>query len=455
MQELLSLQPRQYFQEVLRLVTSTRELNHADVEQAVAGLYEMIGRKTPPIRYCQSPWQMSMIPIIKGFFDNTDAIDTWRLKDDLERLSNNTKDFYVLGVSALWDRCDAIDIKAAGAILLEEIADKKIDASQYSSITTKLINRDPETAEKVIASADPGVQVFLSRIFEQTVVPHKDVGFYMFQQNPDGLTLGHRNIRSGTTQSSAGDYFTQLYKPFYYKTSVVKFEIGEQPHWFGTQTESEIQREYFNMLTKRGEAYWIAQYFYNQTLLAVPEKVKKNLTALINAVTAAHDYLPFENVCLVCERPRSLNLDQGNRLHNETGPALEYSDGYAVFAVDGVIVPTWMIKQRDEIVAENITDEKNTELRRVLLKLFGEERYIREIGAQMIGEDSHGQLYRAEFPSGGEHLTMVRVENSTPEPDGSTKIYWLRVPPNTATAKEGVAWTFDMDAQVYEPTRET
>lgn len=212
---------------------------------------------------------------------------------------------------------------------------------------------------------------------------------------------------------------------------------------------------YFNMLTKRGEAYWIAQYYYNQTLLAVPEKILRNLTVFKNAVSAAHDYLPFENVCLVCERPRALNLDQGDRLHNETGPALEYSDGYAVFAVDGVIVPAWMIKRRDEIVAKNITNEKNTELRRVLLRLFGEERYIREIRAQMINEDSHGQLYRAEFPTGGEHLTMVRVENSTPEPDGSIKIYWLRVPPNITTAREAVAWTFDMDAQVYEPTRET
>ena len=45
---------------------------------------------------------------------------------------------------------------------------------------------------------------------------------------------------------------------------------------------------------------------------------------------------------------------------------------------------------------------------------------------------------------------MVEVLNSTPEPDGSRKTYFLRVPPDTQTARQGVAWTFGMRPDDYQ-----
>jgi uncharacterized protein DUF6745 len=50
---------------------------------------------------------------------------------------------------------------------------------------------------------------------------------------------------------------------------------------------------------------------------------------------------------------------------------------------------------------------------------------------------------------------MVEVRNSTPEPDGSHKRYWLRVPPEVHTAREAVAWTFGLSADSYQPVIET
>lgn len=50
---------------------------------------------------------------------------------------------------------------------------------------------------------------------------------------------------------------------------------------------------------------------------------------------------------------------------------------------------------------------------------------------------------------------MVEVVNSTPEPDGTSRTYWLRVPPATRTAREGVAWTFGVSEADYEPLVQT
>lgn len=43
----------------------------------------------------------------------------------------------------------------------------------------------------------------------------------------------------------------------------------------------------------------------------------------------------FENVCVVCERPNKLLFDERNLLHAEGEPALEFADGYKVYAFHG------------------------------------------------------------------------------------------------------------------------
>ncbi len=50
---------------------------------------------------------------------------------------------------------------------------------------------------------------------------------------------------------------------------------------------------------------------------------------------------------------------------------------------------------------------------------------------------------------------MVKVVNSTPEPDGSRREYFLRVPPTVRTAREAVAWTFGLAADAYRPVNES
>lgn len=54
-------------------------------------------------------------------------------------------------------------------------------------------------------------------------------------------------------------------------------------------------------------------------------------------------------------------------------------------------------------------------------------------------------------PADDEDVAMVEVVDSTPEPDGAHRTYWLRVPPATRTAREGVSWTFGLRPEAYEP----
>ncbi|MBC4019264.1 DUF6745 domain-containing protein [Siccirubricoccus deserti] len=68
-------------------------------------------------------------------------------------------------------------------------------------------------------------------------------------------------------------------------------------------------------------------------------------------------------------------------------------------------------------------------------------------------EDSYGRLYligRREDPS-----IVVAVYDRVLKADGSPQEHWISVPPHIATAREALAWSFEMSEAEYQPRRET
>lgn len=49
--------------------------------------------------------------------------------------------------------------------------------------------------------------------------------------------------------------------------------------------------------------------------------------------------ISYKNICFVCNRPIKLSFDNQNRLHAEGQPAIEYADGFKVYAHHGVWQP--------------------------------------------------------------------------------------------------------------------
>jgi hypothetical protein len=156
----------------------------------------------------------------------------------------------------------------------------------------------------------------------------------------------------------------------------------------------------------------------------------------------------------ICERPSMFHFNAAAQLHNESGPAVKFSDGLEVYAFNGIAVPRNIIEHPEAITVRRIIEVQNLEIRRVMIERYGLSRYVVDSGAALIHEDASGRLYRKEFED-DEPLLMVQVINSTPEPDGSFKEYFLRVPPTIRTAKEAVAWTFEMTTEHYQPQEES
>ncbi|MFJ2921577.1 DUF6745 domain-containing protein [Streptomyces sp. NPDC087307] len=178
------------------------------------------------------------------------------------------------------------------------------------------------------------------------------------------------------------------------------------------------------------------------------------LDGLAEVARHAGWWWPYERAVVISERPEALHRDEAGRLDRGDGPALAYRDGFALHAWRGMPVPAEFLEELNSLTPKRIREEENAELRRVMLEFYGYDRYLTESGAEPVHRDETGVLWRIAL-DGDEDVVMVEVVNSTPEPDGTHRVYWLRVPPGTRTAKDGVAWTFGLQGDAYAPVRQT
>jgi hypothetical protein len=180
----------------------------------------------------------------------------------------------------------------------------------------------------------------------------------------------------------------------------------------------------------------------------------EELAGLARIARSAGWWWAFEHVAILTERPTAIHRDNLGRLHHGDGPALSYPDGYGLHAWRGMPIPAEVAAELPTLTFERVQAETNAEVRRVMLEHFGFERYLRESGAVKAHVDDFGTLWKVNVP-GDEPLTMVEVVNGSPEPDGTFRTYFLRVPPTVRTAREGVAWTFELTEQDYLPLEQT
>ncbi|HMD82578.1 MAG TPA: hypothetical protein VKE92_14785, partial [Anaerolineales bacterium] len=55
---------------------------------------------------------------------------------------------------------------------------------------------------------------------------------------------------------------------------------------------------------------------------------------------------PYQNIVFASEKPVFVKWDERDRLHCPNGPAVEYADGYALYAYHGTRIP------REKVIAE-------------------------------------------------------------------------------------------------------
>jgi hypothetical protein len=199
------------------------------------------------------------------------------------------------------------------------------------------------------------------------------------------------------------------------------------------------------------EMYWLGWYRFaiSRVGVKVTEEQERRLAIREELARCCYGVITLNAVEIAIRHPVMIKFDDATppRLHCEDGPALEFADGYKVYAVHGVRInpePGHWSSERGAkmaagtLTAQEIRDERNAEVRRVMTSRYdqvhGGGSYIRDAGAKVIHEDMDPlgfprRLLRIE-QEGDEPFMAIELTNSTPEPDGTRKLYTIRVDPN-------------------------
>lgn len=92
-----------------------------------------------------------------------------------------------------------------------------------------------------------------------------------------------------------------------------------------------------------------------------------------------------EKFCIISERPEVLLVNSKNQPHCETGPFCKWRDGSALYSINGVRVPAWIVEtKKEDIPARAVLEEKNAEIRREIVRKIGLEKLVRELGGNVL-----------------------------------------------------------------------
>lgn len=192
-------------------------------------------------------------------------------------------------------------------------------------------------------------------------------------------------------------------------------------------------------------------YDFVTETLGVPNLLEPMEQLCENGIAA---WWPFKHAAFMMVWPKSVRRDVHGRLHSSELPAVEYQDGIKYYFWHGTLIPEYVILEPGKITVDKILGESNIEFRRILLERFGVDRFFKNFPAGTIDLDEdayHNDRKLVKLDLVGDE-PLVAVGLVCPS---TGRKYFLRVPPQTRTCAEAVAWTFGFSKDIYHPLVET
>jgi hypothetical protein len=160
----------------------------------------------------------------------------------------------------------------------------------------------------------------------------------------------------------------------------------------------------------------------------------------------------LDNVKIGICRPIS-HIDNQERIHCEDGPAIIWLTGETQYWWHGVQVPAEWIEQKNTIDPKLGWSINNMEQKRCFFEIVGWVRVLEAVESTLIQEDETGKLLEASIPIDGQDPRMCRFVLVVCPTEGCK--FALLVPPETTTAKQGVAGSWGLTPEEYNPIQHT
>ena len=108
----------------------------------------------------------------------------------------------------------------------------------------------------------------------------------------------------------------------------------------------------------------------------------------------------LNDICIILDRPEQISIKNGV-LHNETGMAIKYRDGWGIYSLNGVTVTKEIVETpADRLDPEIVLREANAEIRREIVRKIGVERLEKKLKPRVLDKWGDYELhdYSEFFP---------------------------------------------------------
>jgi hypothetical protein len=423
----------QRYAERLRGKTASQPDRDA-VAQAVAAVYQELSLASPPVVWCSSPMHFTNMPRLHLILAQPKDSQGVARADLIRTYKRSNKSRKIAGAASFWSEMEQFYASAPqeqrlpGAILSSAITTKlirKLMIGLYQQVDDAIGLDERQSLEREFNAwfTRPSMMA-LKRVYGEMGEEHyareilyerPELGLDDPCSTPDSQSGETVNLRDGTFFGKAWGIWDVMPVMFF---DCLRSVVMPQQKLF---TEAD----------------------------------NRSLDVWVRLFEVAGTYMFFSNFCYACPYPLRWSVDENGRWHNSDGPSAEFSDGQKIYHWHGIQIDEALIMRKGLINPLTIEIERNVERRRIMIEIYGMDKYLRRSFATKIHQDEFGKLYRKRSSSGEEPFVAVELKNSTPEPDGTYKIYVLRVPPTMKTAREAVAWTFGFSAGDYGPAVQT
>ncbi len=145
---------------------------------------------------------------------------------------------------------------------------------------------------------------------------------------------------------------------------------------------------------------------------------------------------PFEKICLVCDRPIKITLNNEDELHNIHGTAMEYADGYHLYAYHGVILPeTYGKVHPSQWQPQWLLSEKNEGLKQLLIQTIGYNRIYQELATIELDSYQGYTLLKVAVAPSSEPIHLLKTYCYH-----TNRVRCLGIPSSILSAKEALLW---------------
>lgn len=124
-----------------------------------------------------------------------------------------------------------------------------------------------------------------------------------------------------------------------------------------------------------------------------------------------------------------IHMDSDKKLHNLKGPSMRFC-GFRSYHIEGVRVTAKIVEFPEHLDANDIEDCKNNEVRRIIIKQMGMEKYLEVGKAKILDIDSHKFNFTRCLYASKYGTFMQCVCPST------GRVYWLYVPDDCNTCEK-------------------